>query len=111
MGKSKFGVWGEALLGSLGLLSACGGRATGVSDRTSQPTKPGTQSRRSLSCSGLLRGPRLAPVVLATVEKGLGSLEPGESNPAADGARHGLLPDGRRSELKREALEGVERAA
>jgi hypothetical protein len=54
----------------------------------------------------ILRDPRLAPVVLGIVDKELASPEPGASNPA-DGwlAQHGLLPDERRSELKREALE------
>ena len=52
------------------------------------------------------RDPRLAPVVLETVKRELASLEAAAPNPAdAWLARHGLLPDGRRSELKRQALE------
>src|SRR5688500_14724710 len=35
IGKSRYGVWKQTLLGSLGLLSACGGQATGVSDSSS----------------------------------------------------------------------------
>jgi len=54
----------------------------------------------------VLRDPRLAPLVLKTVKRELASLEPAEPNPTdAWLARHGLLPDGRRWELKREALE------
>lgn len=52
------------------------------------------------------RDPRLAPVVLATVEQELVSLAP-RAPALADGwlSRHGLLPDARRWELKREVLE------
>lgn len=50
--------------------------------------------------------PHLAPVVLRTVRQALAALEPATSGPAdAWLARHGLLPEERRSELKREALE------
>lgn len=50
--------------------------------------------------------PRLAQVVLRTVRQALAALEPATSS-GADAwlARHGLLPEERRSELKREALE------
>ena len=53
----------------------------------------------------VLRDPRLAPAVLATAQQALASVEPRESNPSdAWLAQHGLLPDGQRSELRREAL-------
>ena len=50
--------------------------------------------------------PRLAPVLLGTVRNALASLEHGATDPADEWlSRHGLLPDARRPELKREALE------